>query len=141
MKTMILTAIIFLSIFVARGQQNLSYSYDGAGNRISRTIVVDSQNMSTDVVLEERTYVDSLGGKQIRITSTLKDTKLLVDIKDSQFTFKGRYSISNRNGKVIKNKTLHAKATSICLNSLPSGDYTLKLSSETHTSIWNLRKL
>gem|GEM_PF-6744281 len=46
MGKIILTMALVLLLSVARGQQQLSYSYDASGNRTARTVSVGGQGLS-----------------------------------------------------------------------------------------------
>lgn len=139
---MIFTAMMFLCISIVKGQQRLSYSYDAAGNRTSRTVVVGAQNLSVDTQNEPSiSYIDSIGGNEVLITSESGASRLLFEFKKYKSTTKGKYSISDTNGKVLTGRNLLAKTTAVELDALPIGNYTLKLFLDNHTSTWNLQKL
>ena len=68
MKKIILLTFILLVALTTKAQQQLSYVYDAAGNRISRTIVLgarsaDATTSQTDSVFFE----EMLAEKQIKI--------------------------------------------------------------------------
>ncbi|RNC63247.1 hypothetical protein [Proteiniphilum sp. X52] len=45
MKKIIFLAFLLAFVLTIKGQQQLSYTYDAAGNRIGRTIVVGAHNI------------------------------------------------------------------------------------------------
>jgi len=58
------TAFLSLALFMARGQQQLSYSYDASGNRTARSVAVGGQELSGDGMRDDaRFYAHSPKGK------------------------------------------------------------------------------
>jgi len=66
MKRIILLAFLLVSSLTTKGLQQLSYTYDAAGNCLSRTIVAGAHNAEGEA---PRTYMDTIGDRPLVINS------------------------------------------------------------------------
>ncbi|TYR37430.1 T9SS type A sorting domain-containing protein [Sphingobacterium phlebotomi] len=142
MKKIMFICFGILSTLTAKGQQNLSYSYDAAGNRTNRTIIVGTQNSSQDTQQKvSRVYVDSLAGKELSVHVDNQDTLLNLSIKGHDPSSGEEYSLLDREGKTLIMGQLSNQATPIKLKELASGTYTLHIFVNRQSSTWKLVKL
>jgi|SRR5690606_32511255 len=142
MKLLSIILIILAGNFYEACAQQLAYGYDAAGNRTTRTIVVGTQGLSADRQQEvSRTYMDSLGGKELVIHVDHGNAILDLSVKQHDRSSKQEYALWDEKGAFISKKKLSGNTTSVKLGDLPSGNYTLNIHINRQTSAWNLVKL
>ncbi|WP_133166339.1 hypothetical protein [Sphingobacterium haloxyli] len=142
MKLLSIILITLAGNFYGACAQQLSYGYDVAGNRTTRTIVVGTQGFSADRQQEvSQTYRDSLDGKELVIRIDNSNATLGLSAKEHDRSSKQEYSLLDEKGTLITKKKLSGKTTSVKLDDLPSGAYTLQIHINHRSSTWNLVKL
>lgn len=140
-RNMILLLSVMLFPLTVRSQQ-LSYAYDAAGNRISRTIVVGAHNPSDEAPPDlSGDYVETLDGKQLTIHADREEPRLTITVESYDASLKGAYSLLNQEGRLLAGKGLSGENTFVELKELPSGSYTLHILINNHTSRWEVVKL
>jgi len=140
-KIIILTFSL-LSVLTIKGQQQLSFAYDDAGNRISRTIVVGAYNPSVDVQHESsRIYVETLGGIALKLRSGIEKAGFTIDVGDYSSSLSGEYSILDKEGTLLAKEELSKETTLVELEELPPGSYTFNILLNGHPSRWEVLKL
>lgn len=143
MKKIVLTITICLIGLLAHGQQRLSYSYDAAGNRTSRTVIVGAQAVSgkEDQETTFQVYIDSLDGKELTIRPGNGNTSLAVSVKGIPSSQDGRIYFMDSAGKILSEKPMSSETTIVELDELSMGTYTMRIVLNRHSSIWKLVKL
>ncbi|MCT1526052.1 hypothetical protein [Sphingobacterium hotanense] len=143
MKKIALTIIICLIGLLAHAQQRLSYSYDAAGNRTSRTVIVGAQAVSgkEDQETTSQVYIDSLDGKELAIRPGSGNTSLAVSVKGIPSSQDGRIYFMDSAGKILSEKPMSGETTIVELDELSMGTYTMRIVLNRHSSIWKLVKL
>lgn len=140
-RNMILLLSVMLFPLTVSSQQ-LSYAYDAAGNRISRTIIVGAHNPSDEAPQDPSgDYVETLDGKQLTIHADREEPRLTITVGDYDASLKGAYSLLNREGRLLAGKGLSGENTFVELKELPSGSYTLQILLNGHPSEWEVIKL
>jgi len=141
-QKIIFLTFFLLSVLTTKGQQQLSYAYDAAGNRINRTIVVGAYNPSVDVQHEpSRFYVETLEGRTLSIHSGIEESQLTIAVGDYDTLLTGEYSILDKEGILHAKEELSKETTLVELEELPSGSYTLNILLNGHLSRWEVFKL
>lgn len=141
MKKIIILALLLLPALTTKGQQQLSYAYDAAGNRISRTIVVGAYNPPGDAQQEpSRYYVETLDGRQLTIHSGSEEPQLTIAVGDYDLSLTGEYSLLDKDGALLAGENLSGETTLVGLEALPSGSYTLHILLNGHPSAWEVVK-
>lgn len=143
MKKIVFTITICLIGLLAHGQQNLSYSYDSAGNRTNRTVIVGAQAVSGQENQETTipVYIDSLDGKELAIRPDKGNTSLVVSVKGIPSSSGGRISLMDSAGKILTEQPMSSETTIIKLDELSIGTYTMWILLNRRSSIWKLVKL
>ncbi|MBD1420992.1 hypothetical protein [Sphingobacterium chuzhouense] len=143
MKKIVLTITICLTGLLAHGQQRLSYSYDAAGNRTNRTVIVSAQAVSGQENQETTSpvYIDTLDGKELAIRPGKGNASLAVSVKGGTSTSGGRISLIGRGGKILTEQPISGETTIIKLDELSMGTYTMRIFLNRRSSIWKLVKL
>ncbi len=138
MKKIFFLAFSLFCILTTKGQQQLAYAYDAAGNRISRSIVVGAHNSDGNT---PRTYIEHIDGRQLAINAGSEQQQLTIAVEEYDSSLKGEYSILDRNGTQLANEQLASGIILVELEGLPSGSYFLNILLNGHLSRWELVKL
>lgn len=138
MKRIIFLAFLLAFALTTKGQQQLSYAYDAAGNRISRTIVVGAHNIEGEA---PRTYIDTIDGRQLAINTGVGQPQLTIAVEEYNSSLTGEYSILDKKGTLLAKEELSNGTTLVELDELSSGSYSLQILLNGHTSRWELVKL
>ena len=121
MKKIISTIASSMIVFLVSGQQKLSYTYDAAGNRTNRTIIVAAR--STSEGLEECTtqlYADSFDGKELPIDTDTNGCKPSISIDELYPSWRAGYSILYSEGKLRYKNMISRETSQIALGVLPT---------------------
>ncbi|RNC63245.1 hypothetical protein [Proteiniphilum sp. X52] len=138
MKKIILLASLLLPVLTVKGQQKLSYAYDAAGNRVSRTIVVGAHNIEGEAT---RSYIDTIDGRQLAINTGSGRPQLIIAVEEYDSSLTGEYSILDKEGTLLAKEELSNGTTLVGLDGVPSGSYSFQILLNGHPSRWELVKL
>lgn len=143
MKKIVFTITICLIGLLVHGQQSLSYSYDAAGNRTNRTVIVGAQAVSGQENQETTfaVYIDSLDGKELAIRPDKGNASLVVSVKGIPSSSGGRISLMDSVGTILTEQPMSSETTIIKLDELSMGTYTMRILLNRRSSIWKLVKL
>ena len=127
--------IIFVAVMpaVCFAQSTLHFTYDSAGNRTERTIVVNSSAPQLSTSSGDALFED----EDIRI-STIERNVLRVEV----FALKGtaQVSIYDNSGKQYIASTLNSAVSNVDISSVPDGIFILKILANRKTNTWKLIK-
>jgi len=153
MKTHKVTYVIFFALILIAGTLKsqstfIEYTYDNAGNRISRTVISmrlrkDTSQDSTktkDSLLTKKQFTDSTAlfsenAGNINVSVYPNPTKglLNLEIENTETPnerISAEYSIINENGNIIFNKKYLGKLQAIDFTMYSAGIYYLKIKNE-----------
>jgi len=116
--------------------QELSYSYDDAGNRISRTIFIGLK--SADVHKQEIT--ETIGSNEIKIYPNPVESLLLISITGFEHDFLSEYFVYNLSGSMLKREKVTSELTTLDMSSLSRGTYVFQLSINGEKRAWKIVK-
>jgi hypothetical protein len=140
--------IILLSLFVLGAclmldaQNKVTYGYDAAGNRISRTIVI-IRSSSDDVVEEEEeeaVYSEMLSDIELKIYPNPTTGLLKVEIYNLP---KGRTAniwMYDLSGKLINSFKKVSDFVTIDISAQPEGMYLMKIAAGEYQTEWKIIK-
>jgi len=138
MKQVVFLTLLLSFALTANGQQRLSYAYDAAGNRISRTIVLGAHLSTEDV---SGTYLDYVGGRQLAINAYGGEPRISITVEEYDMSLSGEYSIMDKDAKLLAEGKLSNENTLVEMKDLPSGSYVLDILINDHHSNWELIRL
>jgi len=139
MKIFIVFFFALFSFFFAQGQtKKVVYSYDLAGNRIKREIVMQVQVKST--VVEEKVYTERLAEASLHIYPNPTEGLLKIELKNVPFDQKATFMLYDMTGQLILKKVNVSVSEEINISDKPSGTYILKISSGEIQSEWKIIK-
>ena len=144
MKTLKNTFVILLLTTVPSmvKAQNVGYTYDDAGNRIKREIVMNRQqapkkNTGAD---EEESYSDMLAKKQIKIHPNPTSGLLKIEVIGLNANDQCQFRLFNASGQQIISQQATSTLTSIDISSRPNGIYLLRISLGEEETTWKIIK-
>ena len=141
MKHLILTVILVCVTLQVYAQQSLSYAYDAAGNRIGRTIVLETraskalQNQTDSIFFHEM-----LAEKQLKIYPNPVLSELTLSITGYQSSMSGEFSILTLGGALLKKGKIQSEKTIINMGSYQSGTYILNIQLNGQPTSWKIIK-
>ena len=136
-ETLIISLMLALSYHVS-AQDRVGYTYDAAGNRIKKEIVLNSQQairrQMADAVSE------TLSEKTIRIYPNPTKGRLKVDITGYEHSDKCTLLIVNMAGQQVLSSNASSASTELNLSSQPNGLYILRIKLNDEESTWKIIK-
>ena len=145
MKTLRNTFIISLLIACTSAvkAQHVGYTYDAAGNRIRREIVMSRQQAptrSTQTNEEEETYADMVAHRQIKIHPNPTSGILKVEVTELDTDDKCQLLLFNASGQQVISQPATSTVTSLDISSRPCGIYVLRISVNGEETSWKIIK-
>jgi len=136
LKTYVLLFSLLSCSLGMSAQTKIGYSYDAAGNRVKREIVLSrpqSQEAKRSVA-----YSDMISDHQIQIVPNSKSGKVKVAVLDGKSQFNVTvYNVSGQNVLTLKNVR---GQTEVDLSSEPNGIYVLILEIGQEKTTWKIMK-
>ena len=134
MKHLVLSLLFVVAPFVGYSQTTLHFTYDDAGNRTSRTIVVRSlqapdYDMNTSVDLYEDT--------KVRIKELSTD---FLQVEIFGLNNSANMSIYDASGKAFLSCEMSETVSSIDISAIPQGIYVLRIVIDGEENTWKLIK-
>lgn len=132
--------LIFLTMpLYMIGQNKIKYSYDDAGNKIKREIVLSSLKsaISSDQITS---FIEEVADQKIIIYPNPTKGQLTIEITDPENTVTGNLTIFNLRGQVIAKEQISSTRTSIDISTEPRGAYILHININEETSAWKIIK-
>lgn len=141
MKKIFLLTFIMLAALNTNAQQKLSYVYDAAGNRISRTIVLgarsaDATTSQTDSVFFE----EMLAEKQIKIYPNPVEFELTISIDGYEPAMRGEYSLFTITGAMLLRNRISGTTTYVDMSRYSKGTYILNIQLNGQPTSWKIIK-
>lgn len=141
MNKLILLSPVLLFALALQAQQQLSYAYDAAGNRVSRTIVMGTRgadaaaNQADPVFLEE-----VLAEKQIKIYPNPVQYELTISITGYEPSMRGEYSLFSLGGSMLARRRITGETTRVDMSLFSRGTYILNIQLEGRPTSWKIIK-
>lgn len=134
-----LLLILLLMSISANAQQKLSYAYDSAGNRVSRTIVMTARNENVDME-EDMFFEEHIADKQLKIYPNPVKEQLTIEITGHDSTEKAEYILLNMSGAVLKRDRISSEITTVDMNRFVTGTYVLNIIINGERTVWKIIK-
>lgn len=134
--------LFFVSLFVAltiQAQQKLSYAYDAAGNRISRTIVVGTRSVDTNAV-DSVFFEEQLAQKQIKIYPNPVKSELSITVSGYDASLRGEFILFSISGSLLYQGRITGETTQVNMGNYSPGVYLLHLILKGEKSVWKVIK-
>lgn len=141
MKRAILFSFIFLLALTLKAQQKLSYAYDAAGNRVSRTIVLESRSASASENLADSVFFEeTLDDKLIRIYPNPVETQMTIRVSGYTPSMQGEYALYNITGIMVTKRRITGETTLVDMSRHPRGIYILHIILNGEPTAWKVIK-
>lgn len=141
-KSLMLGLLLF-QVIPTQAQEKIGYSYDAAGNRIQRTIILQAQakkaNASTAKDVRSLS-IDNAMKSTVTIYPNPTKGQLRVAISKLDNTDKCALSVFTTTGKLVFNKPNAAASTDIDLSNQSNGIYLLKIELNGSQTTWKIIK-
>ncbi len=140
MKQIIVTLVLFLSVFANAQTPNVNYEYDNDGNmKLRKTISIGpsnaKNNQENEIQLE-----DNIGQKKIVIYPNPTEGIFQVAVKGLNPKEKNSYCIYSLNGMLLLKGKLHSETTSIDIQGFNEGTFLLDVYLGELISRWKIIK-
>jgi len=141
MKRFILFSLTLLLALTIKAQQKLSYAYDAAGNRVSRTIVLEPRSASDSVhPIDSVFFEETLDDKQVRIYPNPVETQMTVHVSGYTSSMQGEYLLFNIAGTMVAKRRITGETTLVDMGRHPRGIYILHILLNGQHSVWKVIK-
>lgn len=138
MKRILIATVVLLTLYIPVTAEQFSYSYDSAGNRVKREIVL--QKSADPEKKRKLFFTESLADKEIKIHPNPTYGDLSVEIKGYEDTDACTFSIYNMSGQMILTEKAVAPTTGVDIGSQPNGIYILHITLNGEESSWKIIK-
>ena len=141
MKKIIVFTLTLLCALTAKAQQQLSYAYDAAGNRVSRTIVLDTRSTSVSVNESDSVFFEEmLAEKQIKIYPNPVESVLTLFVSDYTSSMEGEFSLFDMGGMMLARRRITAETTYVEMSRYSKGIYVLHIQLNGQPTSWKVIK-
>lgn len=138
MKQVFLMLLLSSSLAV-NAQQSMSFSYDDAGNRISRVMVLAKSRAKSNQAVSSQSLFDEVGGKQVQISPNTSMGHVLVEMLGKS-DCAVNLSVYNASGMQVYSHPLQNGRLNVDLSSNPSGIYILTIEVDGERQSWKIVK-
>jgi hypothetical protein len=143
-KCLVVVVLYFFLNGWFTAQSQVMYTYDGNGNRLTRSITLKKSATAIDSIYENEAenevFKDKIGETQIRIFPNPTKGNLAIELLGESTEVKIDYTVYNSSGKILKSKKTSEQKFNIDFTNYPSGIYILKLSIDGEVSEWKIIK-
>ena len=132
--------ISFCPILYAQ-QDKITYRYDAAGNRISRTIVISSRSASAPIEEEQPiVYTEKFSDIQLKIYPNPTDGLLKVEINNLPESQTAQIWIYAMSGQLITSFKDVSSTVDVDISSQPAGLYLMNIVAGEYRTTWKIIK-
>lgn len=131
----LIISILFLLPLIVSSQTIVNYTYDAAGNRIKREIVLSRSMENT-----EKPLTETISSKSISIYPNPTAGLLKISISGWETTDKCKFTIFSLKGALIQEIQVSSSVTEIDLSDESDGMYLLNIELNESKSAWKIIK-
>lgn len=141
MRQCVTTLLLLLFPLLCHAQGSVGYSYDAAGNRISRTIILN-RNMAKKQArtLKDKDYTDILSQRNISISPNPTKGMVEITITGLRESDDCAMSVYTLKGQTLKTLSVSGEVTTIDLSGQPDGIYLLDITINGEKTTWKIIK-
>lgn len=139
MKILLIFTLLFVSFISMQAQNTIKYTYDAAGNRVKREIVLATK--SAIAPTEAEVFTDQVAEREIKIYPNPTYGQLKVAFGNTEGIKKCTITISAMNtGKQIKKIKATFPETDIDISNQPFGIYIMLIDIDGEYTSWKIMK-
>lgn len=131
--------LLLSSSLAVNAQQSMSFSYDDAGNRISRVMVLAKSSAKSNQTVSSQSLFDEVGGKQVQISPNTSSGHVLVEMLGKS-DCAVNLSVYNASGMQVYSHPLQNGRLDVDLSNNPSGIYILTIEVDGERQSWKIVK-
>jgi hypothetical protein len=143
LKIILLFAVWALFPVFSSAQSNVTYAYDAAGNRISRTIVIPAQLRAAEEEEKEEeeptVYSEALSELLIKIYPNPTSGLIQIEIENLPANETADIALYHLSGKLITSRQT-AGSTEIDITGQPAGIYLMRIVAGKEQTEWKIIK-
>ena len=136
-KTLI--CILLLHAAMNFSAQNLTYTYDAAGNRIGRVILMKVPQ-APEGIQNETAVNDLIAEKAIAIFPNPTKGIVTVEIKDYSVQMQAEFRLMDLSGRTIINRKASSSIQTFDLSRFAAGTYLMQICINGETVVWKIIK-
>lgn len=136
---LLLTGFLLLMPQGSRAQK-LSYAYDNAGNRVSRTIVFNRQQAAKTQKKDSVSFNEILANKEIKLYPNPVQTDLTVTINGFDKDVAGEYFLFDNQGRMLLHSKMNAESFQLEMSSYATGNYIMRIVINGESTTWKILK-
>jgi hypothetical protein len=149
MPTTIRTTLLGFFVLVCiqvHSQNRVTYGYDNAGNRVSRTITIAPLQPAPALAPAQKgdpegeVYSEVLSGIQIHIYPNPTDGLLKVEILNLPEGQPAELRLYNLSGRLLSTQQAVGETTPVDISDQPAGIYVLKITAGQYRTEWRIIK-
>jgi len=140
MKRTLLFPFILLMALTVKAQQQLSYAYDAAGNRVSRTIVLGTRGAAAANPTDSVYFEELLADKQIKIYPNPVEFQLTIAIEGYETSMQGEFSLYSIAGNMLVRQHITSGLTYVDMSRYTRGTYILNIQLNGQPTSWKIIK-
>lgn len=141
MNKLILLSPVLLFALALQAQQQLSYAYDAAGNRVSRTIVMGTRGADAAVNQPDPVFLEEvLAEKQVKIYPNPVQYELTISITGYEPSMRGEYSLFSLGGSMLARRRITGETTRVDMSLFSRGTYILNIQLKGRPTSWKIIK-
>ncbi len=140
LKSILLLTGFLLLIPYWSAAQSFSYAYDNAGNRVSRTIILNQPQAVNKQINDSVYYQEVLANKAIRLYPNPVKSTLTITLSGYDKNIKGEFFLFDIQGKTISYNTLKSESFEIDMSGYSTGNYIMRLVINNETTTWKIIK-
>ena len=140
LKIKFLLGLLLFSSLAVKAQSKIGYSYDSSGNRVERTIVLETVKKAKASPEIERSFTDNIDERNVKIYPNPTQGQLRIDISRLGNGDKCTLSLYTISGDLIFKDSNAGTTNCIDISNQKTGLYLLKITINENTSTWKIIK-
>lgn len=143
MNELFLKLLIFIAlplVTCTSASAQVSFGYDAAGNRISRTIVLAKTLTKAATTDSIKPFTEMQGELQVKIYPNPTKGKLTVEITGSTRDVAELVAIYGIQGQLLLQQAASSSHTDLDISGQPAGTYILRINAGQKTTYWRIIK-
>lgn len=137
-RILLLLSIAVTGIATATNPEVARYTYDSAGNRVSREIIIGVAGDEPQDIAAS--LIDVVASKAVRIYPNPTDGNLTISIDDYEESDQASFIIYDLSGVIVYDSKVTGQASSVDISDCQSGIYILTIMINGNQSSWRIIK-
>lgn len=139
MRKYLLLPILLCCVGNLYGQNKIRYSYDNAGNRTKREIVLTRNEVMEDAGSVEP-FSDMISEHEIQIYPNPTEGDLNISISNVSYDNQISIALYDMNGKLIRKENTATERVNINISDAPNGIYIMQIMIDEKVTTWKIIK-